>query len=63
VNKLRMGEITAHFPPYAFMACTSTYFLFTLKKHIPALASPYAKGLFLVSDFNTNLDISIILIS
>jgi hypothetical protein len=62
VNKLRMSEITAQFPPYAFMVCTSTDFLFTLKMHIPAVASFYAKGLLLVSDFNTNLGTSTILI-
>jgi len=63
VHKLRMGEFTSQFPPHAFMACTSLYFLFTLKMHVRALASPYAKGLILVSDFNTNLDMSTILIS
>jgi len=63
VHKLRMGEITPHFPPYAFTTCTNTYFLFALKMHVRALASYYAKGLLLVSDFNTNLDMSTILIS
>jgi len=63
VHKLRMGEITPQFPLYASMACTSTYFLFTLKMHVRALASPYANGLLLVSDFNTSLDMSTILIS
>jgi hypothetical protein len=63
VNKLRMGEITAQFPLYAFMECTSTDLFFTLKMHIPAVASFYAKGLLPVSDFNTNLSTSTILIS
>lgn len=63
VHKLRMCEITPQFTPYAFMACTSTYFLFTLRMHVRALVSPYAKGLLLVSNSITNLDMSTILIS